>query len=259
VDRIVAAWAGQAPGLPVAPIEVITRLARVRVRLDDELGALFARFDLSAADFAVIAALRRAGPPYQVRQSLLMDHLGLTSGTVSVRLTRLVGKQIVTREPSPDDGRGAIVTLTERGLQLFDQVAPAHLANEDVLLSALTGAERGQLAGLLRKLLFGFEHERTTSPLGLTLAPAHLARRMRVAVGLSDTPGLLVTEVVAGSRAALAGVLPGDLLISVDGAPLQSYVTFSEHFRRIREGGGGELEVGVLRGAEPLSVKLSDA
>src|SRR4051812_30946999 len=97
VDRIAAAWAREAPELPVGPMHVITRLARVRARLDEELATVFSRYDLSAADFAVIAALRRSGAPYRLRQSVLMDQLGLTSGTVSVRINRLERKAVVTR------------------------------------------------------------------------------------------------------------------------------------------------------------------
>ena len=66
------------------------------------------------------------------------------------------------------------------------------LANEEVLLSALTDDEREHLAGLLRKLLFSFEHEQSPSPFGMTLAPTHITRRARTAVGLSDRAGLLV-------------------------------------------------------------------
>ena len=194
VDRIVAEWRAERPDLRVAPIEVLTRLSRVRTRVDEELASVFAGYDLSPADFTVIAALRRAGAPYTLPQSVLMARLGLTSGTVSVRLGRLEGKGIVTRAPSSDDARGVLVTLTVKGAELFDRVAPVHLVNEDVLLSALTDAERGQLAGLLRKLLVGFEHERSTSPLGFVVAPAHVARRARAAVGLSDRAGLLVQD-----------------------------------------------------------------
>ena len=229
VDRILEEWSRQDPDLPVAPVGVITRLGRVRARLDEELGKLFARYDLTAADFAVIAALRRAGPPYQLPQSVLMNRLALTSGSISVRLTRLVGKQIVTREANPGDGRGTLVTLTDKGLRLFDQVGPSHLHNEDVLLSALSAAERTQLADLLRKLLVSFEHDRATSPLGLTVAAAHVARRMRTAVGLPDVSGLLVADVAAGSPAAAEGLQPGDLMVEVDGEPLLSCITFARH------------------------------
>jgi hypothetical protein len=175
-----------------------------------------------------------------------VGRLGLTSGTVSVRLARLAGKGIVDREPSPDDARGALVTLTAKGHRLFDDVAPAHLANSDVLLSALTAVERTQLAGLLRTLLAGFEHERAPGPLGLVLAPAHVARRMRVSVGLSDTPGLLVLDVTAD---APPDIRTGDLLVAVDGVELRSCTALAEH--------PSPRQIDLLRGAEPLTVQLA--
>jgi predicted dinucleotide-binding enzyme len=58
---------------------------------------------------------------------------------------------IVSREPDPASARSSLVRLTGKGLRLFDEVAPAHLANEDRLLSALVPAERQQLADLLRR------------------------------------------------------------------------------------------------------------
>jgi DNA-binding MarR family transcriptional regulator len=249
VDRVVAEWAAERPDLDVSPIEVVARVGRLRARFDDELAGLFGRFDLTAADFTVIAALRRAGAPYRLPQSALMGRLGLTSGTISVRLTRLVGKGVVDRTPSPDDARGTLVTLTAKGSALFDEVAPAHLAGEDVLLSALTPAEREQLAGLLRKLLGGFEHERSASPLGMVLAPAHVARRMRAAVGLSDTAGLLVVEVAAGGAADVAGIRTGDLLVAVDGEPLRSCITLAEH-------AGPTVGLELLRGSARHTVEL---
>src|SRR5690348_609860 len=237
-------------------MEVITRLARIRTRFDEELATVFSRYDLSAADFAVIAALRRAGRPYRLRQSVLMDELGLPSGTVSVRINRLDRKQIVTRASSSEDARGTVVTLTEKGLRLFDEVGPAHLRNEDVLLSALSDDERAQLTGLLRKLLVSFEHERAAGLLGMVLAPAHVARRMRTSVGLSDTPGLLVTSVTAGSPAQRAGLQEGDLLTAVDGVPLRSCVDLAEW---TRSGGDQPLTFSVLRGSDRLDVSLPRA
>lgn len=252
VDRIVAAWAVERPDLHTDPIDVIARLNRLRARLDEELGEVFARHDLTAADFTVIAALRRTGSPYTLTQSALMAQLGLTSGTVSVRLARLAAGGVVTRRPSDDDGRGVLVTLTERGVALFDQVAPDHLANEDVLLSALTDDERGQLAGLLRKLLVGFEHDVARSPFGFTVAPAHTARRARRAVGLSDRAGLLVETVDVDGPAVAAGLLTGDLLIGVDGRPLRSCVDLGAASHD-----ASRLHLRVLRGEEEQSMTIT--
>ena len=49
--------------------------------------------------------------------------------------------------------------------------------------------------------------------LGIALAPARAARRMRAAVGLPERDGLLVRGVVEDSPAAKAGVERGDLLV----------------------------------------------
>lgn len=252
VDQIVAEWGAERPDLPVAPLEVITRLSRVRSRLDEEIATVFLRHDLSEPDFTVMAALRRAGAPFTLPQSVLMERLHLTSGTVSVRLSRLEAKGIVTRRPSEQDGRGVLVALTDQGVALFDRVAPEHLANEDVLLSALTVDERTELAGLLRKLLVGFEHATAHSPFGFTVAPAHAARRARTAVGLSDRAGLLVERVDAESAAATGGLWAGDLLIEAGTTPLRSCVDLG-----VVSYGAAAIRLRILRGERERELLLT--
>jgi DNA-binding MarR family transcriptional regulator len=48
----------------------------------------------------------------------------------------------VTRQADPTHTRVSLVTLTENGQRLFDEVAPVHLANEDRVLTALSPEER---------------------------------------------------------------------------------------------------------------------
>ncbi len=79
----------------------------------------------SAADFQMIVALRRDGHPFRMPQARLMTTLALTSGTLSVRVDRLVRAGIVSRDQDPADGRASLVTLTAKGHDLFDKVAPA--------------------------------------------------------------------------------------------------------------------------------------
>src|SRR3954447_15836703 len=54
--------------------------------------------------------------------------------------------------------------------------------------------------------------------LGIALAPAHVARRMRRAVGLPERDGLLVRRVADGSPAERAGLRRGDLIVSINGS-----------------------------------------
>ena len=257
VDAILDEWAVQRPDLDFTPVGVVTRLARLRALFDSALLEVFERHGLSAADFQVVVTLRRAGPPHRLPQARLMTQLSLTSGTVSVRLERLQKAGIVTREPDPGDRRGTLVALSPHGLDLFDRVAPDHLANEDRLLSALDDTERETLVELLRRLLVSLEDRPDSagataagSALGLTLESAPRARRRRAAVGLSETPGLLVADVVDPAQAA--GVRRGDLLVAYDGRPLRSEVTLAEALRgRSR----AKVTVDVLRGEERLSFR----
>jgi len=248
VDRIIDGWARERPDLDVSPIGVVTRIARLRQHLDTGVETLLAEYGLSGPDFRVIVALRRAGPPHAMTQARLMGDLALTSGTVSVRVDRLAERGIVVREPAAGDRRAQLVRLTAEGLRLFDELAPRHLANEDRLLSALSREERELLAGLLRRLLVSFETGGVDAGLwlGMRLEPAHVARARRTAVGLSDTPGLLVAAVLAGTPAADAGIARGDLIVAVDGRELHSHAALAGAVSDARD--RGCLRLSVLRG-----------
>ena len=251
VDYLLADWGRERPDLDFTPVAIVNRLGRVRSLLQQRMAEVFAGQGLTAADFLVVVTLRRAGAPHRMPQARLMDALGLTSGTVSLRLDRLVKAGTVTRNPDPDDRRGSVIQLTEDGLRLFDLLAPDHLANEDLLLSALDDGERATLAGLLRHLLVSLEPPRFApeSHLGLSVEPAVTARKRRVAVGLSDTAGLLVSNVEPGSPAQLAGIERGDLVVDVAGRAIRSTATLTETVSALSK--DDSVEVVVLRGDQP--------
>jgi DNA-binding MarR family transcriptional regulator len=258
-DWVLEGWRQQRPDLDVSPIGVINRLSRLLSYLQPEIAAVFERFDLTTPSFAVIAALRRTGPPYQRSQRALMDALQLTSGTISVRIDRLEREGIVQRTPDPGDQRGVLVRLTEKGLRLFDQVAPLHLANEDRLLSALSQQQREQLASLLRTLLLSFEpldpedQEHPSHWLGASLAPAHVARRMRRAAGLPDVAGLLIQAVVVPGPSAQAGLCEGDLIMRANGRAIRA---IEELYEQLRAADQEPVLLDILRGEQRLTLPL---
>ena len=256
VDRILAGWARERPDLDVSPVAVVTRISRVRSHLDAGVEALLTDYGLTGPDFRVIVALRRDGPPHAMTQARLMAELALTSGTVSVRVDRLVERGIVIREPSAGDRRAQVVRLTAEGLRLFEELGPRHLANEDRLLSALSTEERELLAALLRRLLVSFETGGVHAGLwlGMRLEPAHVARARRTAVGLSDAAGLLVADVLAGTPAADAGISRGDLLVAAGGVELRSHAALADALEGARE--RGCLRLSVLRGEERAEVEI---
>jgi S1-C subfamily serine protease len=89
--------------------------------------------------------------------------------------------------------------------------------------------------------------------LGIGVAPAEVARRLRRSVGLPEADGLLVRHVEAGSPADRAGVREGDLLVAVAG---RSVATVDELHAVLDAHEGGDLSVDLLRGAEPVATTV---
>jgi DNA-binding MarR family transcriptional regulator len=182
VDRLLASWGAVRPDLDLSPVAVVARFGRLRRIIETELETVYAEHGLTGPDFSALVTLRRLGG--SVSQTDLMRELGLTSGTISVRVDRLVARGLAERRA---DGRIARVSLTAAGAELFERVTPAHVAAEERLLAALDPAEREQLVRLLRKLLVSFEGSAAGGELprlGAVLSPAHVTIAMRRAVGL---------------------------------------------------------------------------
>ena len=156
-DRVIHQWARVRPDLDVSSIGVIARLARLDAIIDEEMEAFFAEHVVSKPTFSLLVALVRIDQPGGSLQRRLANEMRLTPGTVSARVNHMVRDGLVARAADPSDKRGSLVSLTERGREVFEVVVPAYLANEARLLGSLTADEQATLAGVLRKLLVSFE------------------------------------------------------------------------------------------------------
>lgn len=225
VDRLVREWSAERPDLDVAPIAVVYRVTRLAAAWNNEIDRVFAKAGITSTDFAVLANLRRAGVPFQLSQRQIMNALRLTSGTISIRIDKLVERTLVERQPDPNDARASLVTLTAKGGDLFDAVAPEHLANEARLVAALSTDDQQLLGRLLRTLLIEIEQPSIDRPdhvLGMTVAAATTGQHRRAAVGLPAAPGLVVEALTTNGPAAMAGMQAGDFLIASGDTPLRS-------------------------------------
>jgi len=259
IARVIAGWRASRPELEVEPIAVTARLARLQAVLSPRLETVFARYGIRGADFAVIATLARLAAE-SVSQRRLASQLGLSAGTVSLRVERLAQRELAERRPDPDDGRGALVSLTDRGRELFEACAPEHLANAHELLAGLSEPERHQLAQLLGKLLYTLEdpgpNDRLAADLGLVLDDAPVALEQRRAVGLPPLPGLLVRHVDPAGPAAAGGIRPGDLLITANRRPLRNRYDLHLALNQSRQQRRA-ISLEATRGAEPLQLRLT--
>ncbi|TGU97120.1 MarR family transcriptional regulator [Mesorhizobium sp. M00.F.Ca.ET.151.01.1.1] len=152
--KAIEQWKRERPDLDVSPMAVIGRLNEVSSLIArDRLAPLFARFGLQAGEFDVLATLRRSGSPYALTPTALYEATMVTSGAMTNRLDRLETSGLIQRGPHPNDRRGIIVRLSDKGLALIDEAVTAHVANEHQILSGLTLTERETLSRLLEKLI----------------------------------------------------------------------------------------------------------
>ncbi len=91
--------------------------------------------------------------------------------------------------------------------------------------------------------------------LGVGLVPGRAARHLRRSVGLPDRDGVLVREIQDDSPAGRSGLRSGDLIVEAAGNPVTSIDEL--HAALDGVGDGQSLSLGVVRGADELSVTVS--
>jgi serine protease Do len=116
-----------------------------------------------------------------------------------------------------------------------------------ILALAADGALRSRVEGLARG-----ESPRRRE-LGIALAPAHAAQRMRRAVGLPERSGLLVRAVKEGSAADLAGLEGGDLLVTAAGQTLESL----DDLFGVLDHAGASVDLTVVRALDERQVTVA--
>ena len=156
VDELTRAWASERPDLDLGPVAVFSRISRLARHLDRARREAFSAHDIEPWEFDVLAALRRAGAPYELSPGRLLRATLVTSGTMTNRIDRLADRGHVERHPDPDDRRGVIVRLTREGKATVDGAFTALIDAEKLLLAELPASEQKALAGLLRRLLAPF-------------------------------------------------------------------------------------------------------
>lgn len=153
VDALVAAWGRERADLDLSPVEVFSRISRLARQLDLARREAFAEHALEGWEFDVLAALRRAGAPYELTPGQLTRETLVTSGTMTNRVDRLAARGLVSRAPDPNDRRGVRVQLTATGRGAVDAAFEALIDRERSLLDNLPYADRAQLAAHLKVLM----------------------------------------------------------------------------------------------------------
>jgi len=92
-------------------------------RLDSDLSR---RHGISLAEYEILVRLsERDG--WRLRMAQLADSVAHSRSRVTHTVKRLETAGLVTRDKSPEDGRGIDCTMTAEGMQLLETMAPTHV------------------------------------------------------------------------------------------------------------------------------------
>ncbi len=160
-----AGWMADLPGVAPEVEAARQRVAKLARLLERALGQIATTHQLALADWEALSFLQRSGPPYEGSPKQIAASLGVTSGTISVRIERLTQAGLVEPGEVRPDRRSRPVRLTDRGRERWRTATAERTAAEQALLGdALSPEELRQLNPLLAKLLGHLEADLGAAP-----------------------------------------------------------------------------------------------
>lgn len=153
VDLLIDAWSRRLPDVDLTPLDVMSRLRRASHRLTRLRAGAFASAGLSAWEFDVLAALRRAEEPHEMNPAQLIEATMIGSAAMTNRLDKLTSRGLVERRPNEFDRRSILVRLTTDGAARVDAAMTELVRREAEELSGLSRADQAALARILRLLV----------------------------------------------------------------------------------------------------------
>jgi DNA-binding MarR family transcriptional regulator len=116
--------------------------------------------DLSYVQFQLLARLAAARG--QLTMTHLADGVVYSRSGLTYQATLLEKAGLITRDPSPDDDRATLVTITDSGRALLSRVMPGHVGVvRGLLLDPLSGDDLDRLGDIMTRVR---DHMRAQPP-----------------------------------------------------------------------------------------------
>ena len=139
------------PGVDADASRLVMRLRRATGTLSELARSGLADHRApSTAGQRILLTLMLAGP---LTQAQIADYSGMSRAAVSSAVRTLIVDGMISRTPSPKDGRAVLHAVTPHGEEVYREAFLARNAKESELLHALTAKEYAQLMQILEKLM----------------------------------------------------------------------------------------------------------
>jgi DNA-binding MarR family transcriptional regulator len=157
-NKVLEDWDRERPDADRSIQRIRARLLLIGTHISRDNDRIARSFGITGPEMRVLFALRRAGPPYQLRPTDLFESLLVPSSSMTRQLDRLEQEDLIKRFPDPDDRRGSLVGLTRTGVKTANAALAEALDQSEVTeaLQRLSSKDRVALNKLLEGLLDHF-------------------------------------------------------------------------------------------------------
>ncbi|AZG36763.1 MULTISPECIES: MarR family winged helix-turn-helix transcriptional regulator [Shewanella] len=135
----------------------ILKIHRIHQHLQQNLTKVVERYGLQSADFSALETLRKEPPPHCLSATALSHSMLFSSGGLTKLLNRITNAGFIERVDNPQDKRGKLVQLTEKGKSLIGKVIVELHQQEQEKMAFLSKNEKTALNVLLNKILGEWE------------------------------------------------------------------------------------------------------
>ncbi|MGO2074636.1 MAG: MarR family winged helix-turn-helix transcriptional regulator [Pseudoalteromonas sp.] len=126
------------------------RLVNLATKMSEDFSHVYQhKSNLTTAQWRILFNLAQYG---QSHAKALCEQASMDKSTVSRAIKALIEKHYIVSLVDPNDKRASLLKLSEQGMSLYQQLAPAALAWEKHILAALNQNEYQTLLSCLDKL-----------------------------------------------------------------------------------------------------------
>ncbi len=110
------------------------------------------KFGVTPVQYAILSCLwiKNERTATQIAQKLSLD-----GSTITGILDRMANKDLIKREPDPNDRRAIRVVLTDKGIQLREPIEKTIKVSNQSVLGILSGDEQEQFVNYLERIIDG--------------------------------------------------------------------------------------------------------
>jgi MarR family transcriptional regulator, organic hydroperoxide resistance regulator len=112
-----------------------------------------AQIGLAGIEYTILISIRQLSRAGDVHVALVAEHLHLSGAFITTIINRLTAKELVEKTAQPDDRRRVRLTVTRKGMELLERLAPRQRKVNDAEFECLDAREFNQLSRMMERLV----------------------------------------------------------------------------------------------------------